>query len=144
MKGKMIWKREKSFFLFISDWWSVATSSQWGLVRRYKKTNHQQNSLVLGNYNIILNWVICLFTGAVHASSQLGCLSFSLFCHESWCGDCFWPNETVADVPESWAWWRVDFQSGYRVLKKVFWTLSYLQGVFLLVCPKIWLKCQIT
>ena len=34
--------------------------------------------------------------------------------------------ETVADVPESWVWWRVNFQSGSRVLKKVFWTFSYL------------------
>ena len=34
--------------------------------------------------------------------------------------------ETVADVPESWVWWWADFQSGSRVLKKVFWTFSYL------------------
>ena len=34
--------------------------------------------------------------------------------------------ETVADVPESWVWLRADFQSGSRVLKKVFWTFSYL------------------
>ena len=34
--------------------------------------------------------------------------------------------DSVADVPESWVWLRVDFQSGSRVLKKVFWTLSYL------------------
>ena len=26
--------------------------------------------------------------------------------------------ETVADVPKSWVWWRADFQSGSRVLKK--------------------------
>ena len=26
--------------------------------------------------------------------------------------------ETVADVPESWLWWRADFQSGSRVLKR--------------------------
>ena len=26
--------------------------------------------------------------------------------------------ETVADVPESWVWWRADFQSGSRVLKR--------------------------
>ena len=25
-------------------------------------------------------------------------------------------NETVADIPESWVWWRVDFQSGPKVL----------------------------
>ena len=34
--------------------------------------------------------------------------------------------ETVADGPESWVWWRADFQSGSEVLKKVFWTFSYL------------------
>ena len=34
--------------------------------------------------------------------------------------------ETVADVPESRVRWRADFQSGSRVLKKVFLTLSYL------------------
>ena len=27
---------------------------------------------------------------------------------------------------QSWVWWRADFQSGSRVLKKVFWTFSYL------------------
>ena len=40
--------------------------------------------------------------------------------------DMFWfwglVYETVADVPESWVRWRADFQSGSRVLKKVFWT----------------------
>ena len=34
--------------------------------------------------------------------------------------------ETVTDVPESWVWWRADFQSDSRVLKKVLWTFSYL------------------
>ena len=34
--------------------------------------------------------------------------------------------EADADFPESGVWWRADFQSGFRVLKKVFWTLSYL------------------
>ena len=34
--------------------------------------------------------------------------------------------ETVADVPESWVWLWADFQSGFRVLKKVLWTFSYL------------------
>ena len=29
-------------------------------------------------------------------------------------------------MPKSWVWWRADFQSGSRVLKKVFWTFSYL------------------
>ena len=26
--------------------------------------------------------------------------------------------ESVADVSESWVWWRADFQSGSRVLKR--------------------------
>ena len=30
--------------------------------------------------------------------------------------------DTVATVPERWVWWRAVFQSGSRVLKKVFWT----------------------
>ena len=34
--------------------------------------------------------------------------------------------ETVADVPETWVWWRADFQSASRVFKEVFWTFSYL------------------
>ena len=34
--------------------------------------------------------------------------------------------DSVANVPESWVWLRADFQSGSRVLKKVFWTFSYL------------------
>ena len=34
--------------------------------------------------------------------------------------------DSVADVPESWVLLRADFQSGSRVLKKVFWTFSYL------------------
>ena len=33
---------------------------------------------------------------------------------------------SVADVPESWVWLRADFECGSRVLKKVFWTFSYL------------------
>ena len=35
-------------------------------------------------------------------------------------------NETVADVPESWVWWRADFQSVSGMLQKMFWTFSYL------------------
>ena len=34
--------------------------------------------------------------------------------------------ESFSDVGESWVWLRADFQSGFRVLKKVFWTFSYL------------------
>ena len=34
--------------------------------------------------------------------------------------------ESFSDVGESWVWWRADFQSGSRVLKKVLWTFSYL------------------
>ena len=34
--------------------------------------------------------------------------------------------ESFSDVGEIRVWWRTDFQSGYRVLKKVFWTFSYL------------------
>ena len=34
--------------------------------------------------------------------------------------------ESIANVGESRVWWRADFQSGSRVLKKVFWTFSYL------------------
>ena len=34
--------------------------------------------------------------------------------------------ESLSDVGESWVWWRADFQSGSRVLKKLFWTFSYL------------------
>ena len=34
--------------------------------------------------------------------------------------------ESFSDVPESWVWLRGNFQSGSRVLKKVFWTFPYL------------------
>ena len=34
--------------------------------------------------------------------------------------------EWFSDVPESWVWLRADFQSGFRVLKKVFWSFSCL------------------
>ena len=34
--------------------------------------------------------------------------------------------DSFSDVPESWVWLRADFQSGSRVLKKVFWTFSHL------------------
>ena len=34
--------------------------------------------------------------------------------------------DSLSDVPESWVWLRADFQSGSRMLKKVFWTFSYL------------------
>ena len=34
--------------------------------------------------------------------------------------------ESIATVRESRVWWRADFQSGSRVLKKVFWTFSCL------------------
>ena len=34
--------------------------------------------------------------------------------------------ESIATVGEIRVWWRADFQSGSRVLKKVFWTFSYL------------------
>ena len=34
--------------------------------------------------------------------------------------------ESIATVGEIGVWWRANFQSGSRVLKKVFWTLSYL------------------
>ena len=34
--------------------------------------------------------------------------------------------ESFATVGEIRVWWRADFQSGSRVLKKLFWTFSYL------------------
>ena len=34
--------------------------------------------------------------------------------------------DSFSDVGERQVWWRADFQSGSRVLKKVFWTFSYL------------------
>ena len=34
--------------------------------------------------------------------------------------------ESIATVGEIRVWWRADFQSGSRLLKKVFWTFSYL------------------
>ena len=39
--------------------------------------------------------------------------------------------ETVADVPESWVWWRADFQSSSRVLKGVLYEsfLIYIYGI---------------
>ena len=40
--------------------------------------------------------------------------------------------DSFSDVPESWVWWRADFQCGSRMLKKVFWTFSYLY---------LWLQC---
>ena len=32
----------------------------------------------------------------------------------------YFEYETVADAPESLVWWRADFQTGSRVLKKAF------------------------
>ena len=34
--------------------------------------------------------------------------------------------DSFSNVGESCVWWRADFQSGSWVLKKVFWTFSYL------------------
>ena len=34
--------------------------------------------------------------------------------------------DSIASVGKTGVWWRADFQSGSRVLKKVFWTFSYL------------------
>ena len=34
--------------------------------------------------------------------------------------------DSIVTVGEIRVWWRADFQSGSRVLKKVFWTFSYL------------------
>ena len=34
--------------------------------------------------------------------------------------------DSIATVGEILVWWRADFQSGSRVLKKVFWAFSYL------------------
>ena len=36
------------------------------------------------------------------------------------------PYDSIASVGKTGVWWRADFQSGSRVLKKVFWTLSYI------------------
>ena len=47
--------------------------------------------------------------------------------HLQWKNNIFGSNVKawmIADVPESWVWWRADFQSGSRVLKKVYWTFS--------------------
>ena len=60
--------------------------------------------------------------------------------------------ESFSDVGESCVWWRADFQSGSRVLKKVFWTFSYLyqwhtmwfqcflQGVRILLANHTWIS----
>ena len=42
--------------------------------------------------------------------------------------------ETVADVPESWVWWRANFQSGSRMLNKLF---SYLY-----LCHTMWFHAE--
>ena len=51
------------------------------------------------------------------------------YMHGAWswwelCAQCIY--ESIATVGEIGVWWRADFQSGSRVLKKVFWTFSYL------------------
>ena len=38
----------------------------------------------------------------------------------------YFTYDSFSDVGESWVWLRANFQSGSRVLKKVFWTFSYL------------------
>ena len=44
---------------------------------------------------------------------------------------------TVADVPESWVWWRADFQSCFRVLKRCFEPfLIYIYGIQCDFMPK--------
>ena len=45
--------------------------------------------------------------------------------------------ESFSDVGESWVWWRADFQSGSRVLKKVSWTFSYLY-----LCHTMWFHAK--
>ena len=45
--------------------------------------------------------------------------------------------DSVADVPESWVWLRADFQSGSRVLEKVFWNFPiYIYGTQCDFMPK--------
>ena len=45
--------------------------------------------------------------------------------------------ESIATVGEIRVWWRADFQSGSRVLKRVFWTfLIYIYGIQCDFMPK--------
>ena len=54
--------------------------------------------------------------------------------------------DSIASVGKTGVWWRADFQSGSRVLKKVFWTFSYLYLWHTMWChtekllktPKFW------
>ena len=39
---------------------------------------------------------------------------------DQWSNICIHVYESIATVGESRVWWRADFQSGSRVLKKVF------------------------
>ena len=51
--------------------------------------------------------------------------------------------ETAADVPESWVCCRTDFQSGSKVLKKVFWTFSISMAYNVISCQKVAKNTQI-
>ena len=57
-------------------------------------------------------------TGTVAEQLHLNCFCLSAMC--------WFIYETVATVPVSWVRWRAVFQSGSRVLKKVFWTFSHI------------------
>ena len=46
----------------------------------------------------------------------------------------FYTDDTVSDVVDMWVQWRSDFQSGSRVLKRVWWTYSHARLLWLWVC----------
>ena len=53
-------------------------------------------------------------------------------------------HETAADVPESWVWWRANFQIGLIALKEAFWTFSYISMTYNVIsCRKVAENTQI-
>ena len=74
----------------------------------------------------------------------LSCLIFSQWSHIGRIAS-YIVYDSVADVPESGVWLRVDFQSGSRVLKKVFWTffLSISMAYNVISCQKVAENTQI-
>ena len=96
---------------------------------------------IMEEWSLVLQRVLLSHHLPVFSSLCLLDYSFSYFISPPLCPDIFWVAGTslfpfgitrkiryewFSDVPESWVGLRADFQSGSRVLKKVFWTFSYL------------------
>ena len=101
------------------DWISIFTH-----------TAPSQNLSVSFNITNIFKTLVCLSAPVIGKTSffvsQLNLLSAFISHMSSVMKNSPPLYESFATVGEIRVWWRADFQSGSRVLKKVFWILSYL------------------